>query len=106
MPSDGKEPPDTIQCIMVGERIPASVCEAEQGSAHCQGCTAHTRRCLKCNKARGIVDTVNGWCGVCAGKSDKDDPASDDKPDVTYASLLHRVRLVQASELSNFAVIS
>lgn len=97
MPSDGR--PDSVQCIMVGEHIPTTVCETEQGSTHCQGCTAQTRRCLKCGKACGIVDAVNGWCGVCAEKSDKDDPVADDKPDVTFASLLHRVRLVQASEL-------
>lgn len=60
-----------IDCLMVGEPIPADLCSAEQGTHHCAGCTASTRRCTACQKARGITDAKRGLCDECAEKNPK-----------------------------------
>jgi hypothetical protein len=60
-----------IDCLMVGEPIPAELCSAEQGSHHCDGCAASTRRCVACQKTRGIADAHRGFCAECVEKNPK-----------------------------------
>lgn len=60
-----------IDCLMVGEPIPADLCSAEQGTHHCAGCSAPTRRCVACQVTRGIADASRGLCAACAEKNPK-----------------------------------
>lgn len=55
-----------VRCRMVGEDIDAALCDAEQRPRDCRGCTAPTRRCARCKKARGIADPEAGLCPHCA----------------------------------------
>lgn len=55
-----------VYCQMVYARIPASVCEKEQGTESCQGCSAPSRRCVRCGGTNGIADSKKGLCDNCA----------------------------------------
>lgn len=66
-----------IDCLMVGEPIPADLCSAEQGSRHCAGCVAATRRCTACQKARGIADAERGLCAKCAENNPKESRSAE-----------------------------
>lgn len=75
-----------MDCQMVGEPIPADLCSAEQGSHHCSGCIASTRRCVACQQTRGIADASRGLCADCAEKNPKE--ARRGEVDKTVSSLL------------------
>lgn len=55
-----------VYCQMVGSVISGRLCESEQGTKFCVGCTAATRRCKRCSKTGEIAFPKHGLCKACA----------------------------------------
>lgn len=89
---------DTVWCRMVNDKLPLQMCDEEQNSKACRGCTAASRRCMACGVARGITDAENGWCEQCAAKGGSVERglAFEETTDRAITRALDRVRLIAA----------
>lgn len=102
MRSENTKGETLVRCQMANDQVPATMCETEQGSRFCIGCTAPTRRCSNCHRQNGIADARKGWCEGCLKQAGQ--PVSAEKApavDVQLGSVLERLQKVHTANVGS-----